>query len=366
MNKLFFRFFKNFDFVLLGSTLFLVALGLALLYSADTEYTINSIAVKQSINAGIGILVLLFLARLDYRMFKSYSGIMYIGVVVMLIAVKLIGFAAGGAQSWIDFGFFQLQPSTLAQLLMVIILAKYFSENYEDMHSLKAILRSAVYVAIPTLLIAWQPDFGSALAVVFIWGVMLLASNAKRVYIIVFGGIGFLSLPVIWVLLRDYQKERVFTFLNPTVDPIGAGWNVNQAMIAIGSGQLWGRGLGHGTQSQLNYIPEKHTDFIFAMLAEELGFVGVTLLLTLLFTVIYRGTRIAVLARDFFGTYIAIGILAMFFVHIFVNIGMNMGIMPVTGIPLPFISYGGTAIIVNLAAIGILQSVYRRCKKIDF
>ncbi|MDD3678997.1 MAG: FtsW/RodA/SpoVE family cell cycle protein, partial [Patescibacteria group bacterium] len=187
-----------------------------------------------------------------------------------------------------------------------------------------------------------------------------------RIYITLFGVLGLASLPVIWNFLRDYQKDRVFTFLNPLADPMGAGWNVNQAMIAIGSGQIWGRGLGHGTQSQLNYIPEKHTDFIFAMLAEEMGFVGVSLLLILLFIVMYRGLKITILARDFFGTYMAIGILAMFFVHILINIGMNLGIMPVTGIPLPFISYGGTAIVVNLAAVGILLSIFRRYKKIDF
>lgn len=366
MSNLVFRFFKNYDYLLLGATIFLLALGLSILYSADTEYSLSSIAVKQSINAGIGFIGLLILSKIDYRLFKSYSGVLYLGVIFMLVMVKIIGFSVNEAQSWIDLGFFQLQPATLAQLLMVLILAKYFSERYEEMHTFGAIIKSGVYAGIPAALIAWQPDFGSALVVVFIWVIMLLASNAKRIYITLFGVLGLASLPVIWNFLRDYQKDRVFTFLNPLADPMGAGWNVNQAMIAIGSGQIWGRGLGHGTQSQLNYIPEKHTDFIFAMLAEEMGFVGVSLLLILLFIVMYRGLKITILARDFFGTYMAIGILAMFFVHILINIGMNLGIMPVTGIPLPFISYGGTAIVVNLAAVGILLSIFRRYKKIDF
>ncbi len=366
MKNLLFRFFKNFDWFLLVVTLLLCAIGLAVLFSATTEYTWDSIAISQVINMIIGLIGLLILAKIDYRLFKSYSGILYILVILMLIAVRIFGFSALGAQRWIDLGFTQFQPSSLSQILMVIILAKYFSENYEDMRSFKTIMKSAVYVGIPTVLVALQPDLGTAFTFLFIWGMMLLASNAKRLHIGLMAGMGVAGLPLVWLLLADYQKARVFTFLNPTADPQGAGWNVNQAMIAIGSGQLWGRGLGHGSQSQLNFIPEKHTDFVFASLAEEMGFVGVSLLLGLFLILVYRGTRIAVLARDFFGTYLAVGLLAMLFIHIFVNIGMNMGIMPVTGIPLPFVSYGGTAIIVDLAAIGLLESIYRRYKKIDF
>lgn len=343
-----------------------MAMGLATLYSATTEYTLGSFAIKQSINAAIGLVGLLVISKMDYRVLKSYTGILYIAIIVMLTAVRIFGFTVNAAQSWIDLGFFQLQPATLSQLLMVIILAKYFSENYEEMHHPRAIIKSAVYTAIPTALIALQPDFGSALVVMFIWGAMLLASNANRIYIWVLSTLGVLSLPVLWYFLVDYQKDRVFTFLNPAADPMGAGWNVSQSMIAVGSGQFWGRGLGHGTQSQLNFIPEKETDFIFAMIAEEMGFFGVMVLLSLFLLLFYRGFKIAVLARDFFGTYLAIGVLSMYFIHILINVGMNIGIMPVTGIPLPFISYGGTAIIVNLAGVGLLLSIYRKYKKIDF
>jgi rod shape determining protein RodA len=366
MKNIFYQFFKNYDWFIFGATLFLVVIGLATLYSATTEYTLSSIAVKQSINAGIGIIGLLVVSRLDYRIYKSYSGILYIAIIIMLVAVKVFGFTVNAAQSWIDLGFFQLQPSTLAQLLMIVILAKYFSENYEEMHHFKAILKSGVYTAIPVALIAWQPDFGSALVVIFIWGAMLLASNASRIYLWFLSALGVMSLPIIWSLLADYQKDRVYTFINPTADPMGAGWNVSQSMIAVGSGQFWGRGLGHGTQSQLNFIPEKHTDFIFAMIAEEMGFFGVTVLLLLFLTLFYRGFKVSVLARDFFGTYLAVGVLSMFFIHVLINIGMNIGLMPVTGIPLPFISYGGTAIVVNLAAVGLLLSIYKKYKKIDF
>lgn len=358
--------FKNYDWLLIGSTLFICAIGLAVLYSTTYEFNVESDAVSQTVFMGLGVIAMFVMSRIDYRFFKSYSGVLYIVVILLLLSVRIFGFTALGAQRWIDLGFFQFQPSLLSQLLMAIILAKYFSENYEDMHKLKTIFKSAIYVGIPTFLVAIQPDLGTAFVFLFTWGVMLLISNAKRIYILVLGILGIASLPIIWTFLKDYQRQRVLTFMNPTADPMGTGWNVNQAMIAIGSGQLWGRGLGRGTQSQLDFIPEKHTDFIFASLAEELGFIGVIVTIALFGLFFFRGIKIAVLARDFFGTYLAVGILSILFVHVFVNIGMNMGLMPVTGIPLPFISAGGTPILVDMAAVGILLSIYRRYKKIDF
>lgn len=349
------------------------AIGVSVLFSTTFEINWSQDAAKQVLYMGIGLASILVLSRIDYRIYKSYTGILYIIVVLMLAFLAVasrfhigVGIEAKGAVRWINLGFFQFQPSLLAQLLMAIILAKYFSDNYEALQSFGAIFRSAIYVGIPTLLVAIQPDLGSALVFIFMWGLMLLLSNAKRIYIFIFGAIGLASLPVIWEFLKDYQRQRVLTFLNPTADPMGTGWNVKQAMIAIGSGQMWGRGLGRGTQSQLNFIPEKHTDFIFASLAEELGFIGVSIVIGLFAVIFYRGIRIAVLARDFFGTYLAVGILSILFIHVFVNIGMNMGVLPVTGIPLPFISYGGTPILVDMFMIGILESIYRRYKKIDF
>jgi rod shape determining protein RodA len=366
MKNFFLRFFKGYDWFLLGSAIFLCALGLTILFSTTYDLNIESEATKQVFNVGIGLIALFALSKIDYRFYKSYTGVMYILVILLLLSVRFFGKTALGATRWIDFGFFQFQPSLVAQLLMAVILAKFFSDNYEEMRTFKLILRSAIYVAIPTVLVALQPDLGTALVFVFMWGTMILASNAKKIYLAVFGVAGLASLPLVWNFLKEYQKNRILTFMNPTIDPQGAGWNVNQAMIAIGSGQFWGRGLGHGTQSQLNFIPEKHTDFVFASLAEEMGFLGVMMLLGLYLIMFFRGIRVAVLARDFFGTYLTIGILAMLFVHVFVNVGMNMGIMPVTGIPLPLISYGGTPILVDLAAIGILENIYARYKKIDF
>jgi rod shape determining protein RodA len=373
VKNLILRFFKGYDWFLLGSVIFLCAIGLAVLFSTTFEVNWSTDAAKQVFFMGLGLALMFVLSRIDYRIYKSYTGILYI-IVVLLLAFLAVasrfglvgGIEAKGAVRWINLGFFQFQPSLLSQLLMAIILAKYFADNYEALQNFKAVFKSAVYVGIPTLLVAIQPDLGSALVFVFMWGLMLMLSNAKRIYIAVMLVVGLASLPVLWQFLKDYQRDRVLTFLNPTADPMGTGWNVKQAMIAIGSGQMWGRGLGRGTQSQLNFIPEKHTDFIFASLAEELGFIGVSITIGLFAVIFYRGIRIAVLARDFFGTYLAVGLLSIIFIHVFVNIGMNMGVLPVTGIPLPYISYGGTPILVDLAAIGLLQSIYRKYKKISF
>lgn len=342
------------------------AIGLTILFSTTYDLNVKSEATKQVFNMVIGLGAMLIFSRIDYRLYKSYTGILYILVILLLLSVQFFGKTALGAQRWIDLGFFQFQPSLLAQLFMAIILGKYFSENYEELQHIKAVIKSGIYVGIPTLLVAIQPDLGTAFVFVFMWGIMLLVSNAKRIYLLIAGVSGVALLPIVYSMLHDYQRQRVLTFLNPTADPQGTGWNVNQAMIAIGSGQVWGRGLGKGTQSQLNFIPEKHTDFIFAAMAEELGFLGVSVVLFLFSVMFYRGIRIAILARDFFGTYLAVGIMAMLFVHVFVNIGMNIGILPVTGIPLPFLSYGGTPVLVDLIAVGILQSIYTRYKKIDF
>ncbi len=366
MKNIIFRFFKNYDWFLLAATIFLCAIGLAVLFSTTYDLNVKSEATRQVFNMIIGFSGLLVLSRVDYRIFKSYTGILYILLIIMLLSVQFFGKTANEAQRWIDLGFFQFQPSLLSQFLMAIILAKYFSENYEELQKPWPIIKSAIYVGIPAVLVYFEPNLGTAIVFIFMWAVMLLVSNAKRIYLALVAIVGLASLPVIWTLLHDYQRQRVLTFLNPTADPQGAGWNVSQALIAIGSGQFWGRGLGHGTQSQLNFIPYKHTDFIFAAMAEEMGFLGVSVVIGLFTLLFYRGIKIAVLARDFFGTYLSIGILAMLFVHVFVNIGMNLGLLPVTGIPLPFLSYGGTPIVVDLFAIGILESIYSRYKKIDF
>lgn len=317
--------------------------------------------------AGIGLVGLILLARMDYRGLKKYSGILYLLTIIMLVSTKFLGVREFGATRWISLGFFQFQPSELAKVFMVIVMAKFFAENVEQMHRPQVFAKSVVYIGIPTLLVALQPDLGTALTFAIVWGAMLLVSNIKKRYVLGVAGVTALAMPIVYdFFLKDYQKHRILTFLNPAADPTGTGWNVAQAKIAIGSGQFWGRGLGHGPQSQLNFVPFKHTDFIFAALAEEMGFVGAFAVILLFGVILYRILKIAMLSRDYFGMFLATGIFAMLFFHIFINIGMNLGIMPVTGIPLPLVSSGGTSVVITLFCIGILESVYIRYKKIDF
>jgi len=323
--------------------------------------------LQQMTFAGIGLVGMVLLARMDYRMLKKFSGILYLLTIIMLLATRFLGSTKLGATRWIDLGFFQFQPSELAKVFMVIVMAKFFAENVEQMHRPKVFIRSVVYIGIPTVLVALQPDLGTALTFVIIWGAMLLVSGIKKRYVAGVAGLGLVAMPIVYkYFLKDYQQHRILTFLNPAADPTGTGWNVAQAKIAIGSGQFWGRGLGHGPQSQLNFVPFKHTDFIFAALAEEMGFVGAFSIIVLFAVMLYRILKIASLSRDYFGMFIATGIFAVLFFHIFINIGMNLGIMPVTGIPLPLVSSGGTSVVITLLCIGILESIFIRYKKIDF
>ena len=316
---------------------------------------------------GIGLVGLIVLARIDYRLLKNFSGILYLLTIGMLLATRFIGSEKLGAVRWIEIGSFQFQPSELAKVFMAIVMAKFFSDNMDQMHKPKVFIKSLVYIGIPTILVALQPDLGTAMSFAIIWGSMLVVSNIKKRYVAGVVGLVACAMPIVYkFFLKDYQRKRIQTFLDPTADPTGSGWNVAQAKIAIGSGGFWGRGLGRGPQSQLNFVPYKHTDFIFAALAEEMGFVGAFAVIALFAVLLYRALRIAMLSRDYFGMFLGTGIFAIIFFHVFINIGMNLGIMPVTGIPLPLVSSGGTSVIITMFCIGILESIYTRYKKIDF
>jgi len=359
--------FKKFDWILFISVILLLAIGISILYST----TLSMIgeegeALRQLIFALIGLAFFFGASFLDYTLLKRFSRILYLIELGFLVVIFVLGKTAMGATRWIDLGFFQLQPSEIAKLLMIIVLAKYFAENHEYMNKPKHIAKSFIFMAIPLLLVALQPDLGTAFIFLVIWLSMVIVSNINKVYLAYAGVGGVLSLPIIWQFLADYQKHRIEVFIDPSKDPTGTGWNIKQALVAIGSGGFIGRGLGHGPQSQLNFIPEKHTDFIFAALAEEMGFLGVSVLLGLFLTVVLREVRIAKDSKDLFGMYLSVGIVAFIFFHVFVNVGMNVGLMPVTGIPLPLISAGGTSVIIILTAIGLLQSVSRRSKKLEY
>lgn len=365
MNKIVLN-LKQFDWFILITVVLLAFIGLVMIYSA-TLGEMGSKISKQAIALSIGLILFFILSFIDYRLLKNYAYIIYILANCLLLAVLLIGKTVRGMSGWFDLGFFQLQPSELAKFALLIILAKYFASVTGKPSRFKFIIVSGILVFISTTLVAAEPDLGTALIFIFLWLGMLLFSGIKKIYIYLLGILGTSFSGLLWVfLLKDYQKDRILSFINPAKDPLGAGYNMIQSKIAVGSGGLIGRGLGHGPQSQLNFLPEQHTDFIFAVLAEELGLVGVILLLGLFSFLFLRIIGIAFKSRDDFSLMLVVGVIIMFSFQILVNIGMNIGILPVTGVPLPFVSYGGSALITNLLIFGLLESIIIRQKSIVF
>jgi rod shape determining protein RodA len=363
------RFWKNFDWLLLAVTLLLTAIGILVLYSTTfkaAQLTAPVDARNQIAYAVAGLLLLFGAARIDYRTWSKLTIWLYGLTLILLLVVKFAGKSALGATRWINLGFFQFQPSELAKLVLIIVLAKFFADHYDDMEKPQYLLISAVYMLVPVIFVLTQPDLGTALVLVVIWLAMALMSKVRKVYLAGLLAAGVAVLPLAVHFLKPYQRQRLATFFNPMADPLHTGYNVVQATIAVGSGRLTGRGLAAGSQSQLNFLPSQHTDFIFAVLAEKMGFIGATLLLVLFAVLLLRALVVAYRAKDRFGLFLSVGIIAMLLFHVVINVGMNMGIMPVTGIPLPFVSYGGTSLLIDMACIGLLESVAVRHKKIEF
>ncbi len=364
-----FHHIKKIDKVLLLAVALLAALGLVTLfsvsYSEDGASFLNF--KKQMIFAVAGFGALLVVASMDYRMLKNYTGVFYVGTLVLLVAVLLLGRNTRGTTGWFDLGFFSVQPAEFAKVTMVLVLGKFLSEFGYHSNSLKKVLISGVYTALPVGLILLQHDLGSSLVVLFVWFCLLCVFGLKRRHvagIVLVGGAMFVAA---WFTVFDvYQKDRINTFINPQSDPLGSGYNVIQSMVAVGSGSLWGKGLGHGSQSQLNFLPEKHTDFIFAVIAEEMGFIGGALVLALFAIIFWRLLVIADEAQDNFGKLTVLGVAFLLLFHVLENVGMNMGIMPVTGIPLPFVSYGGSSFLMFSIAIGVVQSIYINGRRYRF
>jgi rod shape determining protein RodA len=364
--KLPFKFPHDFDWLIFASVIILVVLGVAVIYSTSYNDPANkNLALYQGIYALIGFAVAFLLASIDYRAIKSYYLILYLIGIALLLIVLVLGKTVYGATRWINLGFFQLQPSEIFKLILILFLAKFLSDQTYELN-IKRIILIIFLIFIPAVLILLEPDLGTTLVLVVIMIGMIIVAGARKIYLFGLGILTIIALPLSWFLMRDYQKQRILTFFNPASDPFGAGYNVLQSIIAVGSGGILGRGLGQGSQSQLNFLPIKHTDFIFAVFAEELGFIGAIILLLLFVILLLRIIRAAKIASDNFGMLIAVGISMMFIFQILVNIGMNIGIMPVTGIPLPFVSYGGTSLIVNLAAMGILFSIILRHRRLVF
>ena len=353
------RRFARTDFVLVGVTLFLLAVGLLALYSFSESIAGNVYFGKQLLFGGIGIVLMFFVGSLDYRYFARMSTPVYFLTLGILLSVLFFGTEIRGTVGWLTLAGFQIQPVEFAKLALIVFLASFISKKHTELGEWTRLIASLFLSAVLILLVLRQPDLGSSLVLAFIWLSMILVSGIRWKHFFVLSILGIALVATSWFFLADYQKARLETFLNPELDPRGSGYNVLQSMVAVGSGGFSGKGIGHGSQSQLNFLPEKHTDFIFAVIAEELGLIGGCLVLFLYGLFLYRILRIAETARDNTGYLISVGILAMFFIHIFINLGMNMGFLPVTGLPAPFLSYGGSALLAFFLALGLLLSVYR-------
>ena len=316
--------------------------------------------IKQATWVVVGVLVFFSMHTFDLSHIRGrkFSLIMYISAVAALLLLFISGHVAKGAQSWIKLGFLSIQPTDPAKIALILLLAKYFSKRHMEISAFKHIFVSGMYAGILGLLVLLQPDFGSAVTVFTIWAGMVFVSGISKKHIIFLGLVVVASVASAWNFgFKEYQKQRIINFIHPLADVRGSGYNQYQAVIAVGSGQLWGKGVGYGTQSKLKFLPEYQTDFIFAAFAEEWGFAGVMVVLVLCSIMLLRMLYIARRMTLNFDVLFITGVVVFFGVHMCVNIGMNLGVMPVTGIPLPFMSYGGSHLIVECIALGIVSAM---------
>ncbi len=360
--------YKKFDYILLLTVLLLCIYGLIMIRSATLSKETLSYVKTQAIATALGFFLILILILLDYEFLGKLYIPIYVVCNLLLISVLLFGFGEEqwGARSWLKIGPVRFQPAEFVKIGLIISLAKFIDNNKEDLNQPFTLLKILVFALFPVVLILLQPDAGTAIVFIFFIAVMLFIAGIKWKYILYAIGIGILSLPFIWFNLDDYQKDRIYNFLDPERDISNTGLQAYQGRIAIGSGKIFGRGLFEGVQTQFNYIPEKQTDFIFAVVGEELGLLGGLGLILLYFIMLSRFVRIAKKSTDLFGSLMVIGFTAMFLFHIWENIGMTIGLMPITGIPLPFMSYGGTFQLSNLICVGIVLSVGIRRDELSF
>jgi rod shape determining protein RodA len=345
------------DWILIAAIIPIVLGGLATMTSFGSQ---AGFFLRQSMWIGVGILVVISIARSDMRFLRDsrYIMLFYIGSVFLLMAVLVVGRTVKGAKSWFSFGFFSFEPADIVKLLVIMVLAKYFARRHVEIARIKHLLVSALYVFFPIALIMLQPDFGSALVIGGLWlGMALMAGISKKQILFITAGLVVLFALAWLFVFKPYQKARIQTFINPTADIRGRGYNAYQSVIAVGSGGFWGKGLGYGTQSRLHYLPEYQTDFIFAAFAEEWGFVGTLIVIACFIVVLWRLLVHAQRGASNFETLFCAGYAMLLFGHVMVNIGMNIGIMPVTGIPLPFMSYGGSHILGECIGLGIILSM---------
>ena len=366
---------RELDFFLLLALFVLLTISVLIIDSATLNLS-TDLAKKQLIWVIVGSIAALFLLRFDYEVFKKYTLHLYIFMVVGLVLVLLLAPEIKGARSWIEIpGFGSLQFSEICKIIYILAFAQFLNERRDQLDTFRGLLPHFLFVIPVVFLVILQPDLGTALVFIAIMLGMLIAAGANRVIIFsLFGGgaavlIGWIMAHIhlgVWFPIKGYQLNRILVVLDSSYDVRGAGWNQLQSKIAIGNGGFLGKGFKEGTQSLGEFLPEQWTDFIFAVLGEELGFLGAGAVILLLMFIIFRGIRIASVSHDYNGSVVAVGIVSMYLFHILENIGMNMGIMPITGIPLPFVSYGGSAMLANMIGIGLLQNIYVNKEKVVF
>ena len=358
------RLVQYFDWGMLTLTAIIGALGLVALYSAlhaGTATPQADLFTKQLIWYGAGTVTMVVAFLFDYKSYEKWAYLFYGFCVILLIAVLFFGKYVSGSRRWLVMGPISVQPSEIVKLAVIIVLAKYYARVCTTRGiTAKELITPIALTAVPFLLVVRQPDLGTAMVIALIAVAMTLYAKIERRTLICIFLAGTLTVPLVWSLLKGYQKQRILTFLNPDRDPLGAGYHIIQSKIAVGSGMLTGKGFLKGTQNALDFLPEQHTDFIFSVLAEEWGFLGASTVLVLFLLIIIWGLQIAQRSRDPFGTILAVGVTAMIAWQVFINIGMVMGLMPVVGVTLPFISYGGSSIITMMAGMGLLLNVSMR------
>jgi rod shape determining protein RodA len=335
----------------------LVAIGVLMLYSAANG-SWHPWAIMHLIYFVVGLVIFIFVSLVDIKLWFRFSYILYFVALALLLFVEIKGTMGMGAQRWFRLGGVYVQPSELVKITLVMSLARYYhSITYFNIKRLYTLIVPAVLLILPLLLVLKQPDLGTAMILIFVTGTILFLAGVSIWFFVTIIGMSVVSTPILWHFLKDYQKSRILTFLDPSRDPLGAGYHITQSKIALGSGGLTGQGYMEGTQSHLNFLPEKQTDFIFTMIGEEFGFLGASMIIVLYLILIVYGFGLAVMSQSRFGKLMGLGMISSLFFFMFVNIAMVMGLLPVVGEPLPLVSYGGTSMVTTMIALGLIMNV---------
>lgn len=360
------RIWRQFDLVLTGIVALLILYGVIMIYSANqNQADLRGLWRVQLIRAGVGLGLMVLVAAFDYRYYTSFYRVLYVIMLVFLGTLFIAAELTAGTLRWLDLRFFPVQPSEIAKIFLIIVIAKILADRDGEMHKLRNLAISLLPMIPPLILIYMQPDLGTTVILGVTWFIMALMAGIHLLHVALVGAGMALVSPAIWLTMAEYQQNRLMLFLDPQSDP-DSYYNIQQALISIGSGGVLGKGFSIGTQNQLHFLRVRHTDFIFSVIGEELGFLGSLLLFILLVALIWRIMRAADLTNDPFGRMICVGVAALIFFQSFVNLGVNLGLLPVTGTPLPFVSYGGSSLLAFLIAIGLVQSVVMRHKALDF